>query len=214
MTKSLKDENKLSLLAVIIANLAVFYTVVQTDEILGGNWIEIGRGLGEALPASVALVLIGIANSQLSPEAKARIVFLRWNNPVPGCEAFTHHAQRDSRIDLTALEHKYGHLPTDPKEQNRLWYSIYKSVESEPAVRTAHRDFLFTRDYASLALMMVFVLGIAGFFQIPSAATALAYVSLLVFQFLIVSRAARTHGHSFVRNALAAKSAKIGANYG
>jgi len=32
-------------------------------------------------------------------------------------------------------------LPTDPVEQNRTWYRMYKSIENDLAVRQAHRDY-------------------------------------------------------------------------
>ena len=189
------------------ANLAFFYAVVQNNAILAGNWISLAHNAGEALPAGLGIALTGIINAQLSPEAKSRLVFMSWSNPLPGCEAFTRHAKSDSRVDVSSLEHTYGPLPTDPREQNALWYKLYKSVEQEPSVRQVHRAFLFTRDYMCLALMLVVVLGITGFFQISSTRTALIYLGLLLLQFLLAGQAARNHGKRFVTTVLAIKGA-------
>jgi hypothetical protein len=212
MAESLKDENRLPLYGLMAANIALYYVAVQKDALVAGDWWELVRHLSEALPAGLGVILTGILNAQFSPEAKARIVFLRWRNCLPGCEAFTCYAQSDPRVDLAALEKAYGPLPTDPKQQNSLWYKFYKSVESEPAVTQVHRAFLFARDYTCLALLMIVVLGVAGVLQIPSKRTALIYLLVLVLQFLIASQAARNNGKRFVTTVLAIKGAgQIGA---
>jgi len=207
MADSLKDANKLPLLVVMIGNLAVFYVAIKTNTIFGGAWLDLARSLTEALPAGIGLILIGIVNAQLSAEAKARIVFFRWQNPLPGSCAFTRYAAADPRIDCGALEEAHGPLPTDPGEQNVLWYKLYKSVEEHPSVTQVHREFLFARDYTCLALMMAILLGAAGLVQIPSWGTALSYLGVLVVQLLLAGRAARNHGRRFVTTVLALKGA-------
>jgi len=207
MTQSLKDINKLPLYLMMAANLAFFYAVVQNNAIMTGNWVTLFRNLAGALPAGLGVILTGIINAQLSSEAKSRIVFMRWSNSLPGCEAFTRYAKSDLRVDVSSIEQSYGPLPTDPRQQNALWYKLYKSVESEPSVRQVHRAFLFARDYACIGLMLVVVLGVAGFVQISSTRTALTYFVLLVLQFVFADRAARTHGKRFVTTVLAIKGA-------
>jgi hypothetical protein len=189
------------------ANLALFYGVVQHDAILAGDWAETARQLAEAIPAGLGLAVTGLLNAQLPAEAKARIVFLRWRDPLPGSEAFTKHGPADPRVDVAALESAFGPLPVTPREQNALWYKLYKSVSSDASVTQVHRAFLFTRDYACLALFAWVVLGSAGFVQIPSVRTALGYVAVLGAQFLLARRAARTHGVRLVTTVLALKSA-------
>jgi hypothetical protein len=39
-----------------------------------------------------------------------------------------------------------GPLPTDPRQQNALWYILYKSVGDDPSVSQLHREFLSARD--------------------------------------------------------------------
>jgi hypothetical protein len=170
-----------------------------------GDWIELARHLGDALPAGLGVALMGIINAQFSPEAKSRIVFMRWHNSLPGCEAFTRHAQSDPRVDIASVERVCGSLPTDPRQQNSLWYKLYKSIESEPAVIQVHRAFLLARDYTCLALMMTVVLGVAGFLQIPTKRTALVYLIVLLLQFLFAGQAARNNGKRFVATVLAIK---------
>lgn len=207
MASSLKGQNSLGLYGLMAANLVVFYGVVQHDAIRAGDWVEAAKHLGEAIPAGLGIALTGVLNAQLSAEAKARIVFLRWRDPLPGSEAFTKHALSDPRVDLAALKASVGNLPVTPKEQNTLWYRMYKSVATEPAVMQVHGAFLFTRDYACLALFALLILGVAGFVQIPSRRTALGFVAMLAIQFLLARRAARTHGVRFVTTVLALKGA-------
>lgn len=207
MAASLKDLNKWPLLAAILANFAVFYVAMKTNSLLGGARAELLAALNEAIPAGIALVLIGVANAQLSSSMKARIVFTRWDNPMPGREAFSRLATEDDRIDFAALDKLHGPFPTAPQEQNTRWYQLYKSVENHPSVGQVHREFLFTRDYTCLAVMMFIVLGGVGLYQIPSLNTALIYIGLMAAQVIVVDRAARNHGRRFVTTVLALKSA-------
>lgn len=205
MENSLKSQNALGLFGLMTANLAVFYVVVQNDAILTGNWTVFSSHVNSALPAGIGLALTGIINAQLSATAKARIVFMRWHNALPGSEAFTRHAKDDSRVNISSLERAHGPLPTDPRQQNELWYRLYKSVASDPAVTQVHRAFLFARDYTGLSLMMAIVLGVAGFLQIPSTRTAVIYLVILGLQFVLAGQAARNHGKRFVTTVLALK---------
>ena len=207
MAGSLKEENSLRLYGLMAGNLIAFYTLVKGSAILAGDWSAAVQDLGQALPAGLGLVLTGIVNAQLSADAKARVVFLRWRDPLPGCEAFTRYAHSDHRVDLNALQRQHGPLPTDPRQQNALWYKLYKSVDSEPAVIQAHRAFLFARDYTCIALMMFVVLGGIGLWQISSTKGALLYIGGLALQSVLAGQAARNHGRRFVSTVLALKGA-------
>jgi len=160
-----------------------------------------------ALPAGVGIALTGLLNSSVSSNTKARLVFWRWHNPLPGSEAFTRHGPSDHRVDMAALAAKHGPLPTDPKGQNVLWYCIFKSVSKEPPVEQAHRHFLFARDFAFMALVMLLLLGVAAAIFVRPISTAEIYVLLLVIQWGIATRAANVGGHRFVTNVLAEHAA-------
>lgn len=205
----MKDENRLALWTVLAVNLLLFYTTVKGDEILAGEWMALAQDIGSALPASIGIIVTGIVNDQLSAENKSRVVFMRWNNPLPASYAFTWHATSDSRVDVSSLEHKYGPLPNQPREQNKLWYKLYRSIEAEPAVRQAHRAYLFARDYSCLALMMAIVLGGAGLLQISPSRAALIYLGILIAQFILAGQAARNRGARFVTTVLAIKGAEM-----
>jgi hypothetical protein len=206
--KSLKDSNRASLVLVMLGNMAAFYIIVKSDSVLIGGLIELVKGWYAALPAGAAFIFTSVGNELLSSEAKARLVFLRWRDPMPGAAAFTMYAKLDPRIDVAALKQKFGPLPKSPRDQNALWYRLYKTVENEPAVFQAHRNYLFTRDYAAASFMFLVILGAAGLWEIPSLTTALLYVALLIAQYLAVRHAAKNHGIRFVTTVLAIKAAE------
>jgi hypothetical protein len=154
----------------------------------------------------LGLFVAGLAAEQLTPHWKARLVFWRWRDPLPGCEAFTRWIKADPRIDAAALERKFGPFPTVPAEQNARWYGMYQSVADHPAVSHTHRLFLLGRDYAAIAALIAASLGPAGFWIVPSTSTALIYEVLLLAQYLFARQAARNSGIEFVCTVLALKS--------
>ena len=207
MALSLKDQNKLPLLGVAIGNLAVLLLLIRGGSFEIAIWASIVTVLRDAIPVGVGLILIGIVNAQLSPDLKARIVFGKWKHPLPGAEAFSRHAKQDDRVDVAALERFFGPLPTDARDQSALWYRLYQTVREEPSVRQVHREYLFTRDYTCLSLMLILTFGPIAWVEIVSASTAAAYGGLLLVQFTLANRAARMHGRRFVTTVLALKAA-------
>ena len=65
---SLKRQNSVGLNLLTPANAAVFYGVVERDAILGVDWAETARQLGEVVPAGLGLAaaLTGILNAQFA----------------------------------------------------------------------------------------------------------------------------------------------------
>jgi hypothetical protein len=91
------------------------------------NWAKVAPRLGEAVPADLGLLLTAFSTHQLSPEAKARIVFVRARSAASS-EAFTKHAQNDPRVDLAALKAAYGPPAGTARERNALWHRLYNFV--------------------------------------------------------------------------------------
>jgi len=200
---SLKDRNARNLYMLLAANIAGFYLIAHSDAIGAGDWAKLATGWITAIPAGVGVALTGLLNSLVSSDTKARLVFWRWHHPLPGSAAFTRHGPNDSRVDMAALAAKHGPLPAAPKEQNVLWYRLYRGVSNEPAVEQAQRHFLFARDFAFMSLIMLVILGITAAFFIRPALTAEFYILLLMVQWGIATRAANVGGHRFVTNVLA-----------
>jgi hypothetical protein len=206
MILSLKSVNKFALVGVVTTNLGLFLGILNWKGPGLADWAAISGGILRSLPAGLGVILIGIINAQLTADTKARIVFARWHNPLPGSRAFSHYLTRDPRIDVPRLSERFGPFPTDPKEQNAKWYGLYKSVENDPAVAQVHREYLFSRDYTCLAVLMFVVLTPLAFVMFPFLRLAAAYAFVLLVQFLLVSRAARHHGSRFVTTVLAIKA--------
>jgi hypothetical protein len=207
--KSLKDQYRWQLWIIVAINTLFLYGVVQANAIKVDGLRAIFTDAQNLLPVGVALIVARVLNGLLSADAKARVVFLRWRHSLPGHRAFTEHAMRDPRIDVAALEKVHGGpLPTDPVEQNRVWYRMYNSIEHDPAVRQAHHDYLFMRDYTGLCAVFIVLYGAAGMFFIPSIKVGLIYLVVLAAQFVLVHQAASNYGTRFVTTVLARKTGK------
>lgn len=207
MADSPRLKSASALLAVMAGNLVLFYSVLQNESLLTGDWIKIAQRLNSALPAGIGICLTGVLNSQLSADSKARIVFMRWHNPLPGSEAFTKHVYSDSRINVAALRQKVGSFPREARSQNSLWYQLFKTIDTDPAVIDAHKAYLFSRDYTSLSMLLAMVLGPVALYQMSYTRVALGYLLFLAIQFALTRRAACNHGMRFVQTVLALKSA-------
>lgn len=206
--KSLKDY-KWQLWIIVAVNTLFLYGVVQANAIRVEGLRTIFTDAQNLLPVGVALIVATLLNGLLSVEAKGRVVFGRWHNALPGHRAFSEHAMRDSRIDIAALERIHGSpLPTDPIEQNRTWYRLYKAIENDPAVWQAHRDYLFMRDYAGLAVIFLVLYGAMGMFTIASKRVGLIYLVMVAVQLVLVRQAARNYGIRFVTTVLARNAGK------
>lgn len=202
----LKDQNQTPVMLVLVLNLAVLIVAIKTGTLLSSGIDQVVQQWRNLLPAGAGVALVGVVNGLLSSDTKARLVFWRWSNPLPGSFAFSHYAVRDSRIDLDALQKKVGPFPSRPYEQNTRWYALYRSVRNEPAVVQVHRNFLFTRDYAGMAFVLLIVAGAIGFWEISSQVTASIYAGILLLQYLLVRHAARNYGIRFVTTVLALKA--------
>jgi hypothetical protein len=193
--KSLKDQNRPYLWAIVSANAVVFYAVVQFHSLELDGLKSVVTEWGNLVSVGLAFALTTVLNGLISAENKARLVFLRWNYALPGHRVFTQYAPSDPRIGCAALTRLHGPpLPVSPEEQNRLWYRFYRSVARETAVVQVHRDFLLTRDYAGLSAVFLVVFGSTGFFIIEPVRLWVIYLALLVCQLLLARHAAATYG--------------------
>jgi hypothetical protein len=206
--KSLKDQNRWPLWLVMAANVAVLYAVLRGEAPTALGLKALFGTASSFIPVGLAAVVTTIANGILSADDKARLVFLRWKHALPGHRAFSEYALCDPRIDIAALEKACGgKCPSDPVEQNRTWYRLFKTIEDNPAVAPAHRDFLLTRDYTSFAMLFLVVFGATALVLGPSWRASLIYGLGLVAQFLLVRHVASIYGVRFVKTVLARKAA-------
>jgi hypothetical protein len=191
----------------VVANVFGIFLIVQTGTLQFSSIRDILKEK-TLLPPGIAVIITTVLNGLLTANAKARLVFLRWHNALPGHRAFSHYAKADPRIDLVALEKMHGSaFPVDPLEQNRLWYKLYKTVEDRPAVVHVHGEFLLLRDYSGLAVLFLVCFGATAIYAVQSLVTVGWYVAFLFGQYIVVRQAAATYGIRMVTNVLAEKSA-------
>ena len=199
----LKGKNAAYLWLFIAINIAVFLCLFVggslTEASIDHFWHRVtmkGGIIAAGIPI-VSIVLAGV----LSDAAKARLVFWRWRYPLPGCRVFTELLNTDPRLDVPTLKKKLGDLPSEPRAQNALWFSLYRHHSAAPRVLEAQRVYLLTRDMTAMAGLFVVlltggVLGTSGW-----KASAMYAVALLAQYFLIAS-SAKNYGRRFVLNVL------------
>lgn len=202
MTKTLKEQNAKLIWVFFSFNVVSFY-IIGLSQIIDFSELEIKsfitvRGVWVLIVPLLLFVLNGIVSSDI----KAVLSFWRFKNPLPACRAFSFYADKDDRIDKNFLTSKFGQLPSLPKEQNSLWYKIYKKHQENPVVKKSHKDFLLARDITSVAFLFFIVGGISILF-LTAEAVKWIYIIYLFIQFLIFAIVAQNHGKRFVCNALA-----------
>lgn len=85
---ALKQANRLKLVAVVLANCALYSFLLHPAA--GPTVTLFGLAVGEAVAHQiVAVLLTSVAAALLTPQAKTRLVFLRWRNPLPGSFAYS-----------------------------------------------------------------------------------------------------------------------------
>jgi len=204
----LKGKNAIYLWAFIGANLAIFLSVFVSKRFAGASvdhfWQRVTTkdGIIAASLPLLAIVLSGV----LSDLGKARLVFWRWHNPLPGCRAFTELLNADPRIDVPALRRKLGELPQDPQAQNALWYRLYKKQSADVKISEAHRIYLLTRDMATVSALFVVLFSIGVVAASVNWETTALYAVGLIAQYLLVASAARNYGTRFVLNVISEES--------
>lgn len=208
MSKSLKEQNNWKLWLVLAANAVFFYTVIRTGSLqLSGVQKAFGEA-GTLAPVGIAGILATVLNALPSADLKATFVFWRLKFALPGHRSFSRYARSDTRINTDRLIKMFkGKLPTAPAEQNAAWYKLYKTVQNDIVVADAHKTFLLLRDYTSLSVVLLAVFGLSALILLPDKRVGLAYVGMLVTQYLIVRQGAANAGVRMVTNVLALKTA-------
>lgn len=153
-------------------------------------------------------VVVLLLSSLVPANFKSTLVYWRLHDVLPGHRAFSVHAKQDPRINLDALEKNVGSFPDSPRDQNSLWYKLYKKVELETSVQDAHKNYLLFRDLAAISFLLAIVcpavVGLTG----GGCWGALIAAAVFVVQFLLCAVAARHNGNAFVCNVLAHHAVK------
>jgi hypothetical protein len=206
--ENLKAKNAVYLWSFIGVNLAMFWSLLVNKQFTGASiehfWSHIVAKDG-IIAVCIPIVTI-VLTGALDDTSKARLVFWRWRDPLPGCRAFTELVKTDPRIDVPALKEKHGELPRRAPAQNALWYRLYRTHTGCLQVSEGHRLYLLTRDMATLAATFISLFPIGILLASINRRLLLAYIAALLLQFVVVATAARNYGTRFVLNVLAEES--------
>ena len=161
-------------------------------------------GIFVTMSPLIALVLTGI----LSADSKARLVFLRFRNALPGHRAFSQLAPGDSRIDMDKLRLIVSPWPSTPAAENRTWYAIYKKHANSTTVLHSHQSFLLARDLAAISFLF-FLTGPWGLAIVQRGLLwPLLYAFVMLGHYIVLMIVAQNHGRRFVCNVLAEHTVK------
>jgi hypothetical protein len=200
--KSLKVQNLPWLVSLATFDILIVAFVYPATSSASLSQLSIIRALTALLLPVIVLLITGL----LPHDIKASLVYWKYNDVLPGHEAFSKYGLLDTRVDMTALRARIGELPTVPKEQNRLWFKLYKAVENATQVSEAHKMYLLYRDMAAISFLL-FLFASIGFYLSSFGLTAVsATAGIFAFQYLISAIAARHSGIRFVTNVLAIQS--------
>jgi len=156
-------------------------------------------GIIMALSPILSLILTGL----ISSGNKARLVYWRMRNALPGHRVFSKLVKNDPRIDMQNLAKKMGSVPQDPKEQNAKWYSLYKRYSESVTVKEAHRSFLLARDLCSISFLFA-ALGPWGLYIFQHTGKwAILYFIVMFLHYFVLAMVAQNHGNRFVCNVIA-----------
>ncbi len=204
--KSLKARNMVWLVGVGIFDVIILLVIAfhhPIDDFTADKGMALRTGLSVFLPVPIIFLSYLLSHSQ-----KAILVFWRLRNPMPGSRAFSVHAQTDTRIDVDTLKKNVGAFPSDERDQNSMWYRLYKQVENEVSVLESHQKYLMFRDIAAMSLLLVPLVAL-GLFLFGNTVTAIAWsAAVFAVQYSIAALAARNSGIRFVQNVLCIHSAK------
>ncbi|PSB03782.1 hypothetical protein C7B76_32365, partial [filamentous cyanobacterium CCP2] len=207
--KTLKHENLRYVRAYTTLIAVIFWWIIQglsIEEImdsLGNTNDWLGKLMSATVAATLAYIVTIILTGLLSPKTKYIFVFWRLRNTLPGHRAFSHLMRNDYRIDTEALVRKYGELPRDPVAQNKLWFKIYKKHEMDKTVLDAHKYFLLMRELTTIAIILILIFSLIGFWLVPDGRSLFYYILTLLILAMLTARAGRNYGERFVTNVLA-----------
>jgi hypothetical protein len=210
----LKGRNALYLSSFVAVNSAIFLSIVinkglpKSLQPITQAWSQVNAKNG-IIAAGIPIIVI-VLNGVLSDTMKARLVFWRWQNPLPGCRVFSALMESDPRINVKVLAAKHGRFPRSPSAQNALWYKLYREHKLKPMIWSGHRVYLLTRDLTAIAVCFVVLFSAGAAVASVDWKTWMVYAATLFLQYLIVARAARNYGNSFVQDVLCEESATCG----
>jgi hypothetical protein len=207
----LKGKNSVYLWSFVGLNVAVFLSLAATrhfDSVSIEFWWTHVTAKNGIFAASIPLAVIIFAGL-LSDTNKARLVFWRWHQPLPGTRVFSELISTDSRIDLAVLKKHIGKFPRRPQEQNALWYKLYRKHKMTRSVWESHKVYLLTRDMSTIAALAALLFSVGAAFARIDLWATLIYSIFLTAQYVFIAKAAHNYGNRFVLNVICEESSSL-----
>ncbi|NIJ43373.1 hypothetical protein FHS78_003688 [Parvibaculum indicum] len=212
--KSLKEQNAVLIRAAMIGHIVAFaWIAAEPLHLLSMNGPAlVARLEAAAVPGTAAFGLIVVASLLLlgliNPNWRDRIMHWRWHDPLPGCRAFTSVGPHSSHVDMELLEAQYGPLPLAGKEQNKLFYRIYREFRDDVGVLDAHGRYLAARDIGLITALVVVPLPVLAWWASGNGKHALVYGVVLFLLYMLCAVAAKNYSWRMVQHVLALASSK------
>ena len=189
----------------LLRSLLLFGTVVMTSSLhaqpegKGFNLVETSPRQGTAEDVAAGKVLYSKACDQChGPEGDGLGIMADLLFPRP----------RDFRRGVYKVRTtNSGELPTDPDEQNRVWYRLYRQHKDEAPINDAHGSYLLARELACLSIAFLLALPTLALALGVSFKVALPYAGILLILYALVAYSGSYYGRRFVANVLAIESA-------
>lgn len=176
------------------------------------NWLSsIEKLLSSSLLAGVICTLAFVFDCLYTAELKDVLLCVGFAT-LPGKTVFTRILKgkiNDMRIDVNKAKDKYKEiisgLPFNEKEkkkyENIKWYALSLIHEDDPRVKTAHRDYLLSRDlYTTTITMFVLTVAAMGFRVVQFSWIPVGYLTAML---VLTNIAAHSRAHRFVNNVIA-----------
>lgn len=164
----------------------------------------------QSLLVALGPIIILVVSGILSPSIKATLVYWRISHALPGHRAFSVYCKKDTRIDITALEKRIGSFPSNPCDQNRQWYKLYKDNSDKITVINSHRSYLLSRDLTGASAIATVILPLSLFLFNKNVWNAVGLFLIFTTHYFIFALVARNYGERFVCNVLAEASVTTG----
>lgn len=196
---TIKQKNVPIIGSIIFLNCVFVYVFVL------GNSLDLGKFSKNFIqviitPAITFFALI--TSSIISSKLKFKIIYVFLGEYCPGCFAFSKYAKDDYRINEVILKNIYGDFPSTHKEENILFYKIYKKFENDRIVYSSQQNFLLFRELFFVHLF--FMLGLVSYISLnPTIHYNVWPLALLAGELILFWLAARILGIAFVKNVLA-----------
>lgn len=212
--KSLKEQNAGLIRAAMIGHIVAFaWIAAEPLRLLSMNGRMLAARLeAAAAPGTAAFGLIVVASLLLlgliNPGWRDRIMHWRWHDPLPGCRAFTRVGPLSSHVNMAVLEAQCGPLPLAGKEQNQLFYRIYREFREDVGVLDAHGRYLAARDIGTITALVMIPLPWLAWWASGNGERALVYGVGLFLVYALCVIAAKNYSWRMVQHVLALASSK------